>query len=455
LYILSNFDINIAMKLVCLIITLLFSAFLNAQIITTIAGNGNPGFSGEGGPAINAEFYGVNGVAVDKYGNIYIADRITNVVEKIDTYGILTRFAGTGALGSGGDNGPATSAHLYLDLTVGLAVDTIGNVYISSGQTIRKVNTVGIISTVVGNGSYGYSGDGGPATAAEIESPSGLCFDKAGNLYIADYGNSNIRMVNTAGIISTIAGTTIGFSGDGGPATNAQMNTPEGITVDGSGNMYIADLYTARVRKINSAGIINTIAGGDSIGITVCTGCHATSLLLDGPIGVAVDHSGDIYTSVNTDNVVQKITQSGLAFTIVGNGTAGYSGDGGPASNAMLNAPEMLCLDNSGNLLITDPGNHRLRKVWLGTNYVPSVHKLVQFSVYPNPITNHNFTCKITTDTNEETTLIIRNVVGQKVFTTTCPTNTATNFSMNAPPGIYFITATTKESKINKKLVVE
>jgi hypothetical protein len=220
--------------------------------------------------------------------------------------------------------------------------------------------------------------------------------------------------------------------------------------------MYITDLYTGRVRKIDKGDTITTIAGGNSFPYFVCSSCPATSLQLIGPIGVTVDKSGNIYTSVNTNHVVQKITQGGLASTIVGNGTSGYSGDGGPASAAMLNGPKMICLDNSGNLLIADAGNHRLRKVWLGTTYIQPVYVAhAQFFVYPNPITNKNFTCNIITATSEEATLVITNILGQQVFSSTCPTNTATNFSINAPPGIYVITATTKESKINKKLVVE
>ena len=184
--------------------------------------------------------------------------------------------------------------------------------------------------------------------------------------------------------------------------------------------------------------------------------CPATSLGLVGAIGIAVDNSGNVYVSAVEDNVVQKITPSGLAYTIAGNGTAGYSGDGGTASNAMLNTPRMICMDNQGNLLIGDAGNSRLRKVWLGTTYVPPVSVPVgQFLVYPNPITNQTFTCKITTTTNEEASIAITNILGQQVFSSTCPTNTATNFSINVPPGIYFINATTKGSKINKKLVVE
>jgi len=347
---------------------------LKGQIITTIAGNSTPGFSGENGPATVAAISGVIGIAVDKIGNIYFSEAINNVVEKIDTNGILTRFAGTGVPGSGGDGGPATNAELNFGIVGGLAVDSIGNVFISTSSTIRKVNTSGIISTIAGTAVYGYSGDGGPATNAEFADPVGICFDKAGNFYIADDQNSDIRMINVAGIASTFAGTTIGFSGDGGPATNAQFKWPEGISIDDRGNMYISDLYTGRIRKIDTSGIITTIAGGDtSFPHIVCEGCPATSLQLNGPIGVAVDHSNNVYTSVNSNHVIQKITPSGVAYTIAGNGTPGYSGDGGPASAAMLNGPKMICLDNSGNLLITDAGNHRLRKVWIGTTFLPLI----------------------------------------------------------------------------------
>ena len=275
-----------------------------------------------------------------------------------------------------------TNAQLELFVNVGIVADSSGNIYFADGSRVRMINNSGIITTVAGNGIYGYSGDGGPATAAEFEAPTGLCFDRAGNLYISDYDNNNIRMVSTAGIISTVAGSTFGFSGDGGPATNAQLKSPEGIAIDDSGSVYLADLDVGRVRKINSAGIITSIAGGDTMPDFTCEGCPASDLELNGTIGVTVDHSGNVYASVIVNGTVQKITKDGLIYTIAGTGASGYSGDGGPASTAMLDAPKMICMDNSGNLLITDGGNHRLRKIWLNADYIPSIHESIPSIFY-------------------------------------------------------------------------
>jgi secreted PhoX family phosphatase len=252
---------------------------LHAQVITTIAGTGISGFSGEGGIATNAQFSFPDGITADKWGNVYIADRINSVVQKIDTNGILSRFAGNGLYGYTGDGAAATNARLSM-YTAGMVTDTIGNLFISCNGTVRKVNALGIISTVAGNNNYGYSGDGGPATAAEFKTTTGICFDNAGNLYIADDQAYVIRMVNSAGIISTFAGTgTLGFSGDGGPATAAQLKTPAGITFDDSGNLYIADRSNQRIRKVNTSGIITSVAGGNPMVMPCCYwGCPATSL---------------------------------------------------------------------------------------------------------------------------------------------------------------------------------
>ena len=446
------------MKTFILSIFMISTAILKAQIITTVAGNGSQGFSGEGGLATNAELGSLCGVGIDNNNNIYIADCINNVIEIIDTNGILKRFAGNGFSGLSGDGGEATNSQLELYLTLGIVSDSIGNIYFADGGRIRKVNTSGII-TIAGNGSFGYSGDGGQATDAVFRAPTGICFDKKNNIYIADDQNSNIRKVDTSGIISTFAGSTIGFSGDGGMATDAQMNSPEGIISDDLGNIYFGDLGTNRVRKIDTIGVINTIAGGNESmsRIVACEGCPALDISLYGSVGVIMDQSGNLYASAIEDNVIQKITQNSLAYTVAGTGIAGFSGDGGPASGAMLHYPQMICLDTKGNLLITDPGNYRLRKIWTGTNYVRPgpIYILNKFYIYPNPITQKNFTCKIITDTNEKASIIIWNIIGQEVFSSTCSTNTVTNFSLNVPPGVYFVTATTKDYKVNKKIVVE
>jgi sugar lactone lactonase YvrE len=432
-----------------------------AQVILTIAGNGNIGFSGEGGLATDAQVYSPSGVAADKWGNIYIADRGNNVVQKIDTNGILSRFAGNGSWGAGGDAGPAIAASLYLAYSIGMAVDTAGYVYIACFEKVRKVSPSGNITSVAGTGITGNSGDGGPATAAEFKSITGLSFDKSGNLYIADEGNSNIRMVNTSGIITTIAGTTFGFSGDGGPATNAQLKEPQGIAIDDAGNIYIADSYNSRVRKINMAGIISTIAGGGVGSITFCLGCAAEDLSLNGPTGMAVDNSGNIYVSAISEDAVYKITPAGKAYNIAGTGIAGYFGDGGPATDAQLNAPKMICIDQNGNIIIADKDNRRYRKVWLdGTVHTPPAPTPLPLVpgllIAPNPVTQKNITCTVQSDTNENAGLLVTDVLGRVVTTASCTTNTTNNISLPLPSGMYFISATTASGlKMSAKVVVQ
>ena len=244
---------------------------LNAQsctpIINTIAGNGTEGYIGDGGAAIAAELYYPYGVAVDGNGNVYIADEYNNRIRKVSAAGIITTVAGNGTAGYSGDGDTATLAEL--NHPVGVAVDGSGNVYVVDGQNqcIRKVSVTGIITTIAGNGTSGYSGDGGPATAAELWYPIAVAVDVSDNVYIADYGSNRIRKVSAAGIITTIAGNgTAGYSGDGGAATSAELYNPVGVAVDGSGNVYESEVNNNRIRKVSAAGIITTIAGNGTAG---------------------------------------------------------------------------------------------------------------------------------------------------------------------------------------------
>jgi hypothetical protein len=235
---------------------------MNAQIITTVAGNGTFGYSGDGGPATSAQLAWNIGVAADNSGNIYIADHDNDVIRKVNSAGIISTFAGNGTLGFSGDGGPATAAQLYHPAWI--SIDNLGNFYFTdqNAEIIRKINTSGIISTLTGNLPPGYSGDGGPLIAAQFRSISGVSFDQANNMYISDYGNNVVRKVNAAGIITTVVGNgTAGFSGDGGLAIAAQLGSPYKVIFDNAGNMYIPDEGNYRIRKVNTAGIISTIAG--------------------------------------------------------------------------------------------------------------------------------------------------------------------------------------------------
>jgi ribosomal protein S30 len=332
-------------------------------IITTVAGNGVYGYSGDGGLATQAMLTYPHGVVVDASGNLYIADRDNERVRKVDTNGIITTVAGNGVYGYSGDGGPATQA--MLRWPYGGAVDASGNLYIADmdNNRIRKVNANGIITRVAGNGIEGFSGDGGPAAQARLYWPAAVAVDGFGQLYIADSGNNRIRKVDTKGIITTVAGNEMsGYNGDGGPATEATLDYPHGVAVDASGNLYIGDMNNYRIRKVDTNGIITTIAGGMGGGYAG-DGGPATQAQLYFPQGVALDTSGNLYIADNENNCIRKVDANGIITTVAGNGTWGYSGDGGPATQAKLYYPTAVAVDGLGNLYIADSENHRIRLV--------------------------------------------------------------------------------------------
>ena len=290
--------------------------------------------------------------------------------------GDINTIAGNGTYGYSGDGGAAISAEIWYPS--GVAIDSSGNVYIADQDNyrIRKVTaSTGIISTIAGNGTYGYSGDGGAATSAELKVPSGVAVDSSGNVYIADSYNFRIRKVTAStGIISTIAGNgTGGYSGDGGAATSAEVE-PVGVAVDSSGNVYIVDQFNQRIRKVTaSTGIISTIAGNGTRGYSGDGGA-ATSAELNYPSGVGIDSSGNVYIADTQNDRIRKVTAStGIISTLAGNGTAGNSGDGGAATSGELNYPSGVGVDSSGNVYIADSGNERIRKVTTSTGIISTI----------------------------------------------------------------------------------
>jgi uncharacterized protein YjiK len=329
-------------------------------IICTVAGNRAWGDAGDGGPASGAQLYGPEGVATDASGGLYIGDIGNARVRKVAANGMIATAAGNGISGYSGDGGPAAGAQLSAPDAV--AVDAFGNVYIcdSGNARVRKVDTSGNITTVAGNGSAGYSGDGNPATSAQLNQPRGVAADSAGNLYIADSDNYCIRKVDSLGTITTFAGTgKYGYSGDGGLATSAQIGYPFGLALDAAGDLYIADADNHRIRKVDTSGKITTVAGGGNSG----DGNPATSALLSHPTGVAVDAAGDIFIADEWMYNVRMVDTNGIIWTAAGNGTQGYSGDGGAAVSAQLNYPYGLAVDASGNVFVADSNNHAVRRL--------------------------------------------------------------------------------------------
>ena len=327
--------------------------------IVTAAGNGTAGYTGDNGPATAAELNDPWGLAVDSAGDLFIADYDNNVVrEVVKATGDIITVAGNGTAGYSGDNGPATAAEL--NGPDGVAVDSAGDLFISdmNNNVIREVvKATGDIITVAGNGNAGYSGDGGPATAAELDSPRGLAVDSAGDLFFADNPNNVIReVVKATGDIITVAGNgTAGYSGDGGPATAAELNGPNFVAVDSAGDLFIADANNNAVREVVKAtGDIITVAGNGTAGYSGDNG-PATAAELNGPLGVAFDSAGDLFIADDGNNVVREVVKAtGDIITVAGNGTAGYSGDNGPATAAELNDPGRVAVDSAGDLFIAD-----------------------------------------------------------------------------------------------------
>jgi len=378
-------------------------------VISTVAGNGTRGFSGDGGLATTAQLNLPGGVAVDAQGNLFIADSNNQRIRKVAPDGMISTVAGNGVSGFGGDGGPAASA--MIGETLGIAADAKGNLFIADArnQRVRQITPNGIINTVAritqagwfgspvgvavdeaGNlfvaDSFfhtiwknpqdglsavagdcrlafnsdtlhylypcngGFRGDGGPATAALLLGPSAVAVDATGNLFIADSYNNRIRKVTPNGVIGTVAGNgTERFTGDDGPATAALLNNPTDVAVDAAGNLFIADRANYRIRKVTPPGIISTIYGGRAAFVE--------------PESIAVDGKGNLWIAWSNSNRIQKVSPDGVISTVAGNGRAGFSGDDGPATAAQLNFPRAIDVDAQGNLFIADMANYRIRKV--------------------------------------------------------------------------------------------
>jgi sugar lactone lactonase YvrE len=333
-------------------------------LLLNVVGTGASGYSGDGGPATQAQLKVPAGLTFDSRGNLYIADRENHRVRKVDKKGIITTVAGNGTAGFSGDGGPATQASL--NLPSGLAVDSKGNLYISdrSNNRVRVVNSKGIIKTIAGNGKDGYHGDNMPALKATLDKPFGLALDKNNNLYIADRGNNRIRKVDGSGLISTVAGDGgFYFIGDNGPAYRASIAGPTDVDVDDKGNIYIADRNNNRIRVVDKLGMIRTLMGtgqrdynGDS------ELARETNLQL--PFGVALDKNGDLLVIDRSHYRIRKVTLKGnKVTTLAGNGVKKFGGDGGPASGAKIEFPHGIDVDSKDNVIFADKAHYRIRKI--------------------------------------------------------------------------------------------
>ncbi len=401
-------------------------ATIHAQsgIINTIAGDGIAGFAGDGTSATNSKLDTIQFIAVDDSDNVYIADAQNNRIRKVyKQTGIIATIAGTGTPGYTGDYGLAVNA--AIDYPVAIAIGPGGDVYFTDGGNgvVRKITkSTGVINTFAGTGIFGNSGDDSAATNCRFEAPTGIAVDNLGNVYIADAdtGNSRVRVVDAAnGNIYAFAGTgRHGFSGDGAAATAAQLNQPLGISLDNSGNLYIADWENAVVRKVTiSSGIISTVAGIHGVFTPELTNGTATSVPISYPTDVACDVNGNVYISDVGTGVIRELTPSnGNETMLAGNGLPGFDGDGGQALNAELNYPFAVALDGASNIFIGDLLNFRIREVNAYVSTVPEISASGNFSVYPNPVSNILNIAFSATYNSAQSTLEIMDITGRAII---------------------------------------
>ena len=396
-------------RLYLLFIVFFFSLTGYSQTITTIAGTGAFDCSDDGGLAIDGGLGGAQSVAVDMAGNVYVSESNCDRIRKINTSGIISTIAGDEDTGYSHNGAPATSCGLHMP--TGVTTDRLGNVYIADnlGNAVRKVNTAGVISTVAGTGMDGYNGDNIPATSAQLDKPYDIAVDGLGNVYIGEMGNRRVRKVSTDGIITTVAG-----NGDdlepgvnGQPATAVGLGPVAGVAVDASGNLYVSCYNSAshfgsdsvnEVFRVNAAGVVNSIAGTGAGGYSG-EGGPATAALLSHPTKVATDNSGNVYIADMGNNRIRKIDASGIITTFAGNGTGGFSGDNGPAASCELNGPAGIAFDADGNMFVADKSNERIRRIANVSTAVNALTETKSLAVYPNPAANEvtiSYTEKIT-----------------------------------------------------------
>ena len=416
----------------------IYSPVVNAQIIHTFAGTGTVGYSGNDSLATHAEMNSCSNVAVDGAGNVYIVDRGNNVVRKVNTAGIITTFAGDDTAGYSGDGGLAIAAKL--NQPYGIATDVAGNVYITDegNNVIRRVSTAGVINTYAGTGTPGYTGNGGLADHATLNGPEGIAIDSSDNLYIADRNNNVIREVSSLGVINTIAGNgTPGYSGDNGNALVANLYSPSGVAVDVAGNVYIADQINNVVRKVTySSGIITTYAGTGIAGATGDGGA-ANVAQLTRPSSVSLDQAGSVYIADQGNYVIRRVDSLGNISLFAGRYTEGYTGDGGLSMNADLGLPSGVYADGWRRIYIADYNNNVVRIVTqdvLGISAVNTVSTGIK--VYPNPTTGM-LNVEIRGAVNNAS-VAVTDILGNTVITAAGTPNTVLNLS-DLPAGDYLV----------------
>ncbi len=439
------------------VIFFLFPFIVDAQppetpIIVTVAGNGVHDYSGDGGPATDAALKIPQGAAFDDSGNMYIYDSHNRRIRKVSPGygGIITTIAGTGTGGYSGDGGLGIYAEIIGASYV--AVDHQANVYISEGSRIRKITPGDTITTIAGTGANSYNGDGIAATAAHLNIAQGIAVDDTGNVYIVDELNYRIRKVDTSGIITTIAGTGVqGYSPDGSLADTCRLDHLYSIAVDSMGNVYFTD--NKYVRKV-SGGIISTVAGNGTRG---CSGDGGPATAAEiAPAGLVLDRSGNLFLSNGECNTIRRVGTDGIINTVIGDGIGGYGGDGGPPLLAKLSSPQGIAVNRLGELCIADALNNRVRLV---SAHLPvggrGINKGTDGGeVYPNPAENICVVLLKSSSVAQNAMLVVTDVTGREVARHTITANVPFTLYTPWPAGIYILDIAYDTAHYSRKITV-
>lgn len=431
-------------KIVCrlfFIVFILGTTFsVEAQIITTVAGTGVAGFSGDDGSAFLAQVKNPSCMASDSLGNVYFTDQYNNRIRRIDRTGIITTIAGSGPTGFNGDNRSALEARL--SQPSGMVLDDSLNIYIADAgnHRIRKISAVtGLISTIAGTGVAGFTGDNGSALLARLNTPSSVAIDGKGNVFFSDALNSRIRKVDANGTITTISGNgTFADIGDGGLAKNATINRTAAIAFDHKGNLYLVEQYSNIIRKIDTAGIITKFAGKLNAAGQGGDGELAVNAGMTAPAAIAFDPNDNAYIADCNSYKIRKVDTNGIMSTVAGAGSPGHTGDGGDATVARIYSPLGLTLDKYNNLYFAERGNY-IRYVFIN-KILPT--DSTSFEIFPNP-TKGDFNVILNSKKEEKATIVIYNATGQRIREVYVQTNNLLGMHLDMP-GIYFLSGMSK-----------
>ncbi len=428
--------------------------FIQAQVIVTVAGTGMIGYSGDGGPASAAILRAPSGVFVDDTGNVLFCDNTTIRKIKPAYGGIISTVAGLPTSGYSGENIPAIYAEI--NGVRDLFLDHKGNMYLpdAGNNRLRKVDKNGIIKTIAGTGIAGYNGDGIPAISAHLNSPIGVAVDDTGNVYVADVYNYRIRKIDTFGIISTICGTGVtGFSPDGSYADTSRLNYIGSVRVSKSGELIICD--NLRLRKIGFDGKLTTIVGTGISGYTGDGGPATAASITGGTFGL--DTLGNIFLCDGSNSKIRKIDTAGIITTIAGSpGGGGYGGDGGNPLTALLAAPAGVAVNNEGDVFIGDMANNRIRMI---TNHPIGVNNTdakggQKISIYPNPATDQ-FTISFSASSRSSHPLIIHDIYGREIDRLSITSNEPLLFPSCLPTGMYVVSVISSGQTFSTKLQIK